>query len=71
MAEGKCCVLGLQSTGEARTTEIIAAKEQLEDFVSTAAGQRATKPKCIVANGITGKHYFNILFQRLLCTLFR
>ena len=34
---GKCCVLGLQSTGAARTAELVAAGGDLEDFVSTAA----------------------------------
>ena len=33
--EGKCVVIGLQSTGEARTQDVIAEKgEELDDFVS-------------------------------------
>ena len=33
--EGKCCVIGLQSTGEARTQDVVAEKgEELDDFVS-------------------------------------
>ncbi|KAK2077490.1 hypothetical protein QBZ16_004335 [Prototheca wickerhamii] len=35
LAAGKCVVIGLQSTGEARTTDAIAGRgEELEDFVS-------------------------------------
>ena len=35
LAEGKCCVIGLQSTGEARTQDVVAEKgEELDDFVS-------------------------------------
>ena len=34
-AEGKCVVIGLQSTGEARTADVIAERgEELDDFVS-------------------------------------
>ena len=36
---GKCVVIGLQSTGEARTLEAVdAADGELSDFVSTATG---------------------------------
>uniref|UniRef100_A0A0K2TS10 Protein strawberry notch n=1 Tax=Lepeophtheirus salmonis TaxID=72036 RepID=A0A0K2TS10_LEPSM len=35
---GKCVVIGLQSTGEARTIEAIEREEELTDFVSTAKG---------------------------------
>ena len=35
---GKCVVIGLQSTGEARTMEAIEREEELTDFVSTAKG---------------------------------
>ena len=35
---GKCVVIGLQSTGEARTLEQIGNEEELSDFVSTAKG---------------------------------
>jgi len=42
MEEGKCCVIGLQSTGEARTQDVVAEKgEELDDFVS---GPRVTPP---------------------------
>ena len=35
VANGKCAVIGLQSTGEARTAEVVAEKgEELDDFVS-------------------------------------
>ena len=36
--EGKCVVIGLQSTGEARTIEVVEREEELTDFVSTAKG---------------------------------
>ena len=35
---GKCVVIGLQSTGEARTIEVVEREEELTDFVSTAKG---------------------------------
>ena len=35
---GKCVVIGLQSTGEARTVEALEREEELTDFVSTAKG---------------------------------
>merc|ERR1719391_557340 len=35
---GKCVVIGLQSTGEARTLEVVEREEELSDFVSTAKG---------------------------------
>lgn len=35
---GKCVVIGLQSTGEARTLEQIENEGELSDFVSTAKG---------------------------------
>ena len=35
---GKCVVIGLQSTGEARTMEALEREEDLSDFVSTAKG---------------------------------
>ena len=35
---GKCVVIGLQSTGEARTMEALEREEELTDFVSTAKG---------------------------------
>ena len=38
MKMGKCVVIGLQSTGEARTMEAIEREEELTDFVSTAKG---------------------------------
>lgn len=35
VASGKCAVIGLQSTGEARTADVVAEKgEELDDFVS-------------------------------------
>lgn len=35
LEQGKCCVIGLQSTGEARTADVVAEKgEELDDFVS-------------------------------------
>merc|ERR1719350_1941931 len=35
---GKCIVIGLQSTGEARTLEQVEREEELSDFVSTSKG---------------------------------
>merc|ERR1719249_384107 len=35
---GKCVVIGLQSTGEARTLEQVEKEEELTDFVSTSRG---------------------------------
>jgi len=35
---GKCIVIGLQSTGEARTIEAVEREEELSDFVSTSKG---------------------------------
>merc|ERR1719193_1325865 len=35
---GKCVVIGLQSTGEARTIEAVEKEEELTDFVSTSKG---------------------------------
>ncbi len=35
---GKCVVIGLQATGEARTLEAVEREEELSDFVSTAKG---------------------------------
>merc|ERR1719193_755635 len=35
---GKCIVIGLQSTGEARTLEQVEREEELNDFVSTSKG---------------------------------
>merc|ERR1719225_94466 len=35
---GKCVVIGLQSTGEARTIEVVEREEELTDFVSTSKG---------------------------------
>lgn len=35
VASGRCAVIGLQSTGEARTSDVVAEKgEELDDFVS-------------------------------------
>lgn len=35
LEEGKCVVIGLQSTGEARTADVVAERgEELDDFVS-------------------------------------
>ena len=35
LATGKCVVIGLQSTGEARTADVIAERgEELDEFVS-------------------------------------
>lgn len=43
LASGKCAVIGLQSTGEARTADVVAEKgEQLDDFVS------GESPGCLV-----------------------
>lgn len=39
VASGKCAVIGLQSTGEARTAGAVADRgEELDDFVSGACG---------------------------------
>jgi len=35
LALKKCCVIGLQSTGEARTQDAVTEGEELEDFIST------------------------------------
>lgn len=35
LEEGKCVVIGLQSTGEARTADLVAERgEELDDFIS-------------------------------------
>ena len=35
VGDGRCCVIGLQSTGEARTADVVAERgEELDDFVS-------------------------------------
>lgn len=37
VADGKCAVIGLQSTGEARTLDVLSQEDgELTDFVSTA-----------------------------------
>lgn len=37
VADGKCAVIGLQSTGEARTLDVVSQDDfELTDFVSTA-----------------------------------
>jgi len=36
LKDGKCVVIGLQSTGEARTAEQKEREGELDDFVSTA-----------------------------------
>lgn len=42
LQEGKCVVIGLQSTGEARTADVVAERgEYLDDYVS---GPRVTPP---------------------------
>ena len=44
--DGKCVVIGLQSTGEARTQDVIAEKgEELDDFVS---GPRVSTLNCAI-----------------------
>lgn len=41
VAAGKCAVVGLQSTGEARTRDVVEEKgEELDDFVSGEASIR-------------------------------
>ena len=35
--EGKCCVIGLQSTGEAAASQALAEGEEVDDFISTPA----------------------------------
>lgn len=43
LADGKCVVIGLQSTGEARTADVIAERgEELDDFVSGPKASAAT-----------------------------
>ena len=45
LEEGKCVVIGLQSTGEARTADVVAERgELLEDYVS---GPRVSSHSCI------------------------
>lgn len=45
LEEGKCVVIGLQSTGEARTADIVAEKgEVLDDYVS---GPRVSHAFCL------------------------
>ena len=41
---GKCVVIGLQSTGEARTIEQVEREEELTDFVSTSKGVLQVSP---------------------------
>ena len=52
---GKCVVIGLQSTGEARTMEAIEREEELTDFVSTAKGVL----QVIVVHGLMRKKNMN------------
>lgn len=48
LADGKCVVIGLQSTGEARTADVIAERgEELDDFVS---GPKASAATCALLN---------------------
>ncbi len=43
--EGKCVVIGLQSTGEARTADVVAERgEELDDFVSGPRVRRQAYP---------------------------
>ena len=45
LQEGKCVVIGLQSTGEARTADVVAERgEVLDDYVS---GPRVCHHACI------------------------
>lgn len=45
LEEGKCVVIGLQSTGEARTLDIVAERgEVLDDYVS---GPRVSHSCCL------------------------
>ena len=45
LQEGKCVVIGLQSTGEARTADVVAERgELLDDYVS---GPRVSHHACI------------------------
>lgn len=50
LEDGKCVVIGLQSTGEARTVDVVAERgEELDDFVSgprvsSRAHKTCTKP---------------------------
>ena len=37
LLEGKCCVIGLQSTGEAAASQALAEGEEVDDFISTPA----------------------------------
>jgi hypothetical protein len=37
LLEGKCCVIGLQSTGEAAASQALADGEEVDDFISTPA----------------------------------
>ena len=53
MKMGKCVVIGLQSTGEARTMEAIEREEELTDFVSTAKG-------VLQASAVKVSKYFRI-----------
>ena len=47
LAEGKCVVIGLQSTGEARTADVIAERgEELDDFVSGPKVRPGPQPTC-------------------------
>ena len=47
LQEGKCVVIGLQSTGEARTADVVAERgEVLDDYVS---GPRVSHPACVTA----------------------
>ena len=52
LAEGKCVVIGLQSTGEARTADVVSERgEELDDFVS---GPRVSSSPHICDAGMLG-----------------
>ena len=55
LAEGKCVVIGLQSTGEARTADVVSERgEELDDFVS---GPRVSSSPHICDAGMLGPIY--------------
>jgi hypothetical protein len=56
LLEGKCCVVGLQSTGEAAAGQAVGEGDELDDFISTPAAilDKVTTSLCCrdVGNGL-------------------
>ncbi len=60
---GKCVVIGLQSTGEARTLDVVAERAvdgELDDFVS---GPKVSLYLCVVASTLTLVQHSIVVWQ--------